>query len=374
MVPHDQGTSVISGGIGMAMKKTTILFIFLILSFVGSRLKADTKTVIAKASSLSGKAREAYLIENAKKEGAAQLITTLRNDEFSPLLNRFMARYPFIRATALRGLMEKNLTRVETEFLASRVTSDIWNTKATFYDWARLRGMIVPYFSPEQVAYPKRFRGERDGFVGIMISVGVPGYNRRLVKDEEAPRSYQDLLDLKWRGKISMEPNGDKSIMALIMAWGKERAFNYFRQLLRQDLDLRRGHALLAQLLCAGEFPITFELNAHSAAELIHKGCPIRMTPLSPIPAEPGTLAVLNGAPHPHAALLLYDWILSREGLTELASRGRVPTRPDVKPAYPELEDLQKSEQLRLIMPENRPVMEDAHRFIQEVILKAGGP
>ncbi|MBI4525968.1 MAG: extracellular solute-binding protein [Deltaproteobacteria bacterium] len=354
----------------MAIKTLPILLVCLSLSFVGSTIQADTEAVIAKATSFSGKAREAYLVENAKREGAVHLVTTLRNEEVNHLLNRFMVRYPFIQATALRGISGRNLARLEGEFLAKRITFDLWHTKATFYDWARRRGMIVPYFSPELPTYPERFTRKQDGFVGLMISVGIVGYNRRLIKDAEAPRSYEELLDPKWKAKISMDPAGDKTIMALIVAWGKERASTYFRQLLRQDIQFRRGHALLAQLLCAGEYHITFELNAHSAADLIHKGCPIRLLSLSPIAAEPGGLAVLKGAPHPHASILFYDWMLSKEGLLELAKVGRIPTRPDVKPLYPELEKLQTSTQLSMLMTENAPQMEEAHRIVQDVIMK----
>ena len=171
-----------------------------------------------------------------------------------------------------------------------------------------------------------------------------------------------------------MDPYSDKTIVALMLAWGKERALNYLRQLLRQDLHLRSGHALGAQLLCAGEYHLHFELLAHSAADVIHKGCPIRLLSFSPIPAEPAGLAIINGAPHPHAALLFYDWMLSREGSTELANVGRLPTRPGVKPKYAELESLQKSEELSLIMPDNAPEMEEAIKFIEEVIMKAGVP
>ena len=171
------------------MKKATILFFLLILCWDVPAVNSDTEKVIAKAGSLSGKARQAYLIENAKKEGAVHFITTLRNEEVNHMLNRFMTRYPFINATGMRGLSHRNVARVRTQFLAKKITVDVWHPSVTFYDLARRQGMIIPYPSPELSAYPERFKRKEDSFAGIMISVGIAGYNRGLVTDEEAPRS-----------------------------------------------------------------------------------------------------------------------------------------------------------------------------------------
>ena len=123
---------------------------------------------------------------------------------------------------------------------------------------------------------------------------------------------------------------------------------------------------LRAQLLCAGEFEISFELNAHSVYPLIHKGCPIGTVSLVPIPAQPGGLAVIRGSRNPHAAILLYDWILSKEGMTAFTSMGRVGTRADVKSPYREIDALQKSEDLALIMPEKVADLESAIGFIKQ--------
>jgi iron(III) transport system substrate-binding protein len=328
--------------------------------------RADTDEVVAMAGKLSGAAREKFLVEGAKREGNVQLVTTLRAEEVTHLLNVFSGRYPFIRGTAIRGGSDRNFARVEQESRAGKLTSDLWHINATFFSLALRNRLIASYLSPESAAYAARFRRKEGNFVAVEISVGVLGYNRRLVPDQEAPKTYQDLLNPKWKAKISMDESPERELIALIIAWGKDRAFAFMKSLLRQEIQIRRGHVLRAQLLCAGEFEISFELNAHSIYPLIHKGCPIGTVPMVPIPAQPGGLAVIRGGPNPHAAILLYDWILSKEGMTAFVSMGRVGTRADVKSPYREIDALQKSEDLALIMPERSAELESAAAFIKQ--------
>lgn len=329
-------------------------------------VRADTDEVIAAANKLSGAARDKFLVDGAKREGNVQLVTTLRAEEITQLLNAFSGRYPFIRGTAVRGGSERNFARVEQEALAGKLSSDLWHINATFFSLALRKRLIASYLSPESSLYAGRFRRKDGNFVAVEISVGILGYNRSLVPDREAPRHYQDLLNPKWKAKISMDDSPERELMALMLSWGKDRAFAFMQDLLRQEVQIRRGHVLRAQLLCAGEFEISFELNAHSVYPLIHKGCPIGTVSLVPIPAQPGGLAVIRGSRNPHAAVLLYDWILSKEGMTAFTSMGRVGTRADVKSPYREIDALQKSEDLALIMPEKVADLESAIGFIKQ--------
>jgi iron(III) transport system substrate-binding protein len=346
--------------------RVLLFLLFFVTLCLPSNIRASTEEILAKVNKLSGAGRHAYLVENAKREGQVRFTTALRAEEVDHLLNAFMRRYPFLRATPIRGGTERNFARVEQESLAGKVSIDLWQVNATLYALALRKKLIVPYMSPEHLAYPERFKRKDNQFMAVDVAVGVLGYNRHLVSGTEAPRSYQDLLDAKWKSKIAMEQTPDREVMALMIGWGKDKALSYLKQLLRQDIQIRRGHVLRAQLLCAGEFHIAFELNAHSTYSLIYKGCPIKTVFLAPIPAQPTGLAVVNGTAHPHATILLYDWILSKEGITALSKMGRVATRSDVAGAYPEIEALQKSPDLALIMPEHLPEFEATQAFIKE--------
>ena len=117
----------------------------------------------------------------------------------------------------------------------------------------------------------------------------------------------------------------------LIKAWGGEKGMDYFRRLSAMRPDVRKGHVLLAELVAAGEVPVGLTLYNSNVVSLKRKGAPIDFVPVQPVAARPQGIGLAKQAPHPHAALLFADFVLSPEGQKLFESLGRVPASTRVK-------------------------------------------
>ncbi len=198
-------------------------------------------------------------------------------------------------------------------------------------------------------------------------------YNTELVKAEEAPKSFADLLDPKWKGKLSLDTRPNRFIPSLLQEWGENRAMDYFKKLAAQEPVLVRGHTAAAQLLAAGQHHVLIEPFAYSTLSLKHQGAPIEVTWQKEfVPGSHGApIALLKEAPHPHAALLFYEFLLSEAGQQVYIDVGRTPTRSGLKPRFPELQDINKRARLSLIKPdEAAPLLNRVSSIMKEIFLK----
>jgi iron(III) transport system substrate-binding protein len=157
------------------------------------------------------------------------------------------------------------------------------------------------------------------------------------VNKKDAPKSYQDLLDPRWKDKLGMDADEGEWFAGLITVWGREKTVDYFRNLMKQNPSLRRGHTLLANLNAAGEFSVAVNLFGYRVMEMKEKGETIDLVNADPVMVRPAHLALARRAPHPNAAKLYIDFVLSVPGQQVLASVGRTVVRPGVKLKYPEL-------------------------------------
>ena len=157
----------------------------------------------------------------------------------------------------------------------------------------------------------------------------------------EAPRKYEEFLSPKWKGSFAIDMEPDRALMVWLKNWGEAKTEKFLEGFMKNEAVVRKGHALLTQLLCAGEFKTAIELYAYRVAEMKHKGCPIDIVYPDPTPGAVTPLAVGRRAPHPHAAALLVDYLLSDAGQKILAARRWFSGRTGVKPEFPEL-DIEK--------------------------------
>jgi iron(III) transport system substrate-binding protein len=167
-------------------------------------------------------------------------------------------------------------------------------------------------------------------WVGFCLNVLVQAYNTNLVKREELPATYPDLLDAKWKGRLGIEVDDSDWFAGLTEALGEARAVTLFRDIAaRNGFSVRKGHTLLANLVAAGEVPLALTVFNYTAEQLKRKGAPLDWFALAPVISMPNSISIANMAPHPHAAMLFFDFMLS-EGQKILAARDYVVTNTRV--------------------------------------------
>jgi len=293
--------------------------------------------ILAKLGKLSPEARQKALIKGAKKEGKVTIFTSMRQDQSTPFSKRFNKQYPFLKVTTFRTAASRQVAKVQAEFRSGRHSVDVMaNTPAGAYTVKEF-GALDPYLTPERKFFDPSYTDKEGYFTPLYVIPVVLGYNPSQVKPEEVPKSYEDLLAPKWKGKMLLDTNDFDWYIALLDHFGKEKGIRYMKNLAKQQPSMRRGRTLQTQLLMAGEQPIGIALHAHSVLDFKEKGAPIGWTILDPYFAKPVYTMLAKNAPHPHAAALFIDWALSAEGQSMITTFGRVVAREGIKQRFPEL-------------------------------------
>ncbi len=149
-------------------------------------------------------------------------------------------------------------------------------------------------------------------WVGTFIDIFVQGYNTDKIKKEELPVAYQDLLDPKWKGRLGIEAGDQHWFAAVMQELGQAKGTKLFKDIVDANgISVRKGHALLTNLVASGEVPLGLTLYSNKPVQLKEKGAPIDWFVIAPVIAQFRTIGLLRKAPHPHAAMLFYDFMLS---------------------------------------------------------------
>jgi len=161
--------------------------------------------------------------------------------------------------------------------------------------------------------------------------VWVQVYNTNLIRKADLPRTYQDLLDPRWKGKLGIEASDFDWFATVVNELGEAKGLKLFRDLVAANgVSVRKGHTLLTQLVASGEVPFALTVYNYKAEQLKVKGAPIAWLAVGTAIARPNGLAIAKRAPNPHSALLFYDFEISEEGQKVLLSRDFVPTNRKV--------------------------------------------
>jgi len=280
----------------------------------------------------------ATIVDNAKNEGSVVFYTSVPEEQISRLSDGFKKKYPFIKVEALRAGPSRILNRVMTEDRSGRPMVDVISLDI-FNSWVLgERGFLQRHKSEETEAFPEQFKDPQGLMPCCMyVLTNVIAYNTRLVQKKDAPQTYTDLLDAKWKGKLSLDNDDAKWFAPLVWIWGKEKTIKYFQNLMKQEPAMVRGHNLQVELLAAGEFSVVVNLFGYQALELQARGAPVEIVQANPVVMRAGHMLLAKRAPHPNAGRLFIDYVLSREAQQLLASMGREVARPGVTIRYPRL-------------------------------------
>lgn len=277
-----------------------------------------------------GPDRDQKLIEGAKKEG--QLTFYNSHTWMATVAREFEKKYPYIKVSDWRSGSAKLFKRVTEEQAAGRHFADVIDTTFPIIKMLHDKDILQQFFTPgaRQIDDDLVVRGEKGIYYLATweIYLGL-GYNTKRISAQEAPKTYLDLLDPKWKGKMTISRNitSTRWVGVLVNTLGMD----YFQKLKQQDLKLQAlSGAAIANLIVSGEVllsPTIYDSNIKLAQS---KNAPVDWRPLEPVQTLLGYSALARHAPHPHAALLLLDYLHSKEG-QKVITQGRLNSpRKDV--------------------------------------------
>jgi iron(III) transport system substrate-binding protein len=257
------------------------------------------------------------LIEAARKEGKAIWYTAVDLPVAERIAKAFEAKYPGIAVRVERSGGERIFQRIGQEYQSNIHAVDVVNSSdaAHFIVWKR-EGILAPYLPQEIASHYPADQVDGDGlFASWRVWLCVIGYNTKLVKAEEAPKSFADLLDAKWTGKIvKAHPGYSGTIMTATFQISRQLGWDYFEKLSRQKVMQVQSSADPPKKLALGERAIMADGNEYNLFQLKEKGEPVEIVyPSEGTPVIIGPSGILKDAPNPNAARLLQSFMFSAE-------------------------------------------------------------
>ena len=279
----------------------------------------------------------AKLIEDAKKEGKVVVYVSSNASDAKALKAAFEKKYPPLNMEFFSSGKDALLSKYLLEARTGTYLADVYQSSVFPIMNLLEKGLLARYYSPEREAYIEALR-DKDGYwTATYLNAVTMAYNTRLLKPEEVPASYQDLLLPKWKGKMGFVLSHTEWYFAMLQMMGEEKGRKYMEALSKQNIQARIGSSLMNQLMMAGEFPLLVSQYPTGVEEIKKTGAPIDWVPLDPWFVYPIGIAVTAKNFHPAAARLYVDFILSEEGQTFMRTLSRIPARKNVLPNPPRL-------------------------------------
>ena len=283
---------------------------------------AQSKMSLAQLAAYNKPDREKVLYGGAKAEGKIMWYTSLAGGSYKELANAFEARYPGVKVEAYRGTRQELGARIMAETQANRPIVDTIETTLPLLKLLRDNKLLVPYYFPTQAKYPEHVKEkgpkglyfwaiDRESHIGL-------AYNKNSIPGHLAPKNYDGLLRPELKDKIGFA--GSDTGVTVVGAMIKVRGEEYLKKLRGQNPVVHNvsGRALL-DLVISGEIGVSPTTFRNHVEVSLKANAPIEWIPMDVVPSNSGSTAVSVQAPHPHAALLLADFILGEGGQKVLA-------------------------------------------------------
>jgi len=310
------------------MRVTVVLFLFVCVLIDSAIFEPP----------LLAAAERVKIVDGAKREGRLVLYTGMDTEEANLYTNEFSKKYPFIKSDVFRSNGEKVQARFLVEHRANVHNADIFQTSIIQVYQLKNSGLLAKYVSEEAAAYADGFKDPQGHWTAFYQIPYVIGYNTRLVAPKDAPASYEDLLQTRWKGLVGLETEEYQWFYHLIQIMGRDKGIAFMKKFAGQDLQMRKGHTLLAQLVAAGEMALATVVYSNRIERMKASGAPVEWVRFKgPTITAINAIAIPAKAPHPNAARLFVDFVLSKEGQNLLRGLRRIPARADVLPDPPAL-------------------------------------
>jgi iron(III) transport system substrate-binding protein len=270
------------------------------------------------------------LIAGAKKEGQVSLYLSTNLTDANGMIQLFRQKYPFINVGLFRAENEKLLNRILTEASAGKFSADVVLISSFEVRVLMQKKLLQKYISPESSYYPEGFT-DKDGYWSSVYSIPrVVAYNTKLVRPDAAPKTYEDLLQPRWRGNFGLSDSAVLWYAGFLKYLGEEKGRDFMKKLAVQKPAFRDSETVITQLLAAGEFPLGLSYS-HQVGSLKKKGAPVDwIRTMQPIVTGLKPIALTSNALHPNGGKLFIDFVLSKQGQELIRSFNRIPGRSDV--------------------------------------------
>ncbi|MGZ8520307.1 MAG: ABC transporter substrate-binding protein [Candidatus Binatia bacterium] len=291
---------------------------------------------------LKSPGREKILIDGAKKEGKVTFYTGLIVDQVvRPLKEAFEKDYPFIQLDFFRGNSERVAQKMLLEYQAKRFDVDLISGSGST-TMIQQAGFMQRFSSPQLAEYPPELKDPKGFWASSNVYYMTAAYNTRNVRPADVPKSYDDLLHPRWKGQImwstSRGSGGPQFIGHILLTMGQEAGKAYLQKLKTQNIAKSTASARqVLDLVIAGEYPMALQIFNHHAYISKAAGAPVEWLPLEPVTATISTIGLAKNSPHPHAAMLFLDFILSRKGQRIMQAANYLPSHPEVPARQAEL-------------------------------------
>ena len=276
----------------------------------------DGTASAAEVATYAGADREQRLLAGAKSEGKVVWYTSLAGSSYKELAKGFESKYPGVKIEPYRGTSSDIMTKITAEAQARQIIADAIETTLPTLRFLRENKLLIAFTSPQLAKYPANTKENAAGgliywAVDRETYMGV-GYNTNLIPAALVPKNYGDLMKPGLKGKIGFVSNetGTRTLGGILKVKGEE----FVRKLKAQDITLHAisGRAM-ADLVMSGEVALSPTIFRDHALEAKAKRAPIDWAPMEIVPTNAGAVALTALAPHPNAAALLADFLLSQE-------------------------------------------------------------
>ncbi len=313
------------------MRWTRLLSLPLLLLLLSATAFAQNKPdAVAAIATYEGADRMERLVAGAKKEGTLTLYTSIAAADLGLMTAEFEKKYG-IKITIWRAANDKVLQRVIAEQAARRNEVDVVQIASLELEALARENALQEVRSPtlNQLipgAVPKHRK-----WAAHYLNVWVQAYNTQKVRKEELPRSYADFLDPRWKGRLGIEAKNEEWFYTVVEGMGEVAGLKFFRELFATNgLSVRSGHSLLNNMVVSGEVPLALTVYNYMPEHAKAKGAPIDWFVIEPAIARANGIAVARQSPHPYAATLFHEYVVSEETQRAMAKSGYVPTSRNV--------------------------------------------
>ena len=266
---------------------------------------------VASLALYNGPDREQRLLQGARREGALTLYSTLPVGVIADLATAFEKKYG-IKLKSWRAGSENVLQRIVTEARAGRNDFDVVETGSPELESLHREQLLQKAYSPYFADLLPQALQPHGEWVGLRLNMFVQAYNTKLVKKQDFPKSYQDLLDPKWKGKLGIEIDDVDWFGTIVKEMGEAKGLKLFHDIVATNgISVRKGHTQLAGMVSSGEVPFVLTEYNHSADKMKAKGAPVDWDVIPPAVVRVNGEALSKEPPHPYAAVLFYDFMLS---------------------------------------------------------------